>query len=976
MRLITLGQLTLEGLSDFNRHKPLLLLSFLALEGAKSRRYLAELFYFDTKDPLNSLSRALSHLRNAHPKLIATDENKVWTPVPCDAKALTNTLDKRQFEEALALYKGPFLEGLSLSLNTELEEWLYITRETLAGRMRETQLRLGELAAKKKWFDDAASHAEQAYKLAGAPELEPENFRRVYSLLVVGGHPRASHIREEAKGFGIDLLLSQQQARALFLKSPKDSETQHNLPSHSTSFVGRETELGVLQEQLTNPNCRLLTILGPGGIGKSRLVTELATKLLESSLFPEGIFFVALDALRKAEDVPTSIADALGLELAGQEDTLAQLKSYLASKQVLLVLDNIEHLLDATPLLTELLEVCPKLRFLLTSREKLRLEEEWVFFLDGLPLPTATADDGSWQAAVLQLFVDRAKRARLSFALTPEELPYVLSICKLVDGSPLGIELAAAWVKMLSPADIAQEIRQSLSFLESSTRNSSKRHQSIQAAFESSWQRLNKNEQAVLRKLSVFRGGFRKDAATDIADASLPILSSLIDKSLLRVTTSGRYDRHALLFQYSQEKLQDMPDEQMLMQSRHAAYFHSYLKTCEQSLQGPLAKEAMDGIEEDLENIRLAWSLSIDKQDNDALLHSSTALKFYFDRRAYFQEGVALFEQGISALDKTNPDHRKILGVLLLNQAWLVQRQGKTQEAERLTKESLYLLRQFKDHKRITEGLVTLGALSWQTSDYLTAKRYWQEALELAQQQKDAARMARLADLLGIIEERLGNLDNARNYHETSLAQFETLGNQAAMVTVYNNLGTLEVNANNLSAAHSLLEKGLALAQNLGLMQDQPYLLNNLAKVALKSEDAMQALQLSQKALDLARTTGDKAYEAKILDTLGNSELKQSNFLKAHQHFKDSLVIASSLKSKATILQVFLSLSQLYQKQNQIKKALLVLEPILHDSASPKDIKQQAQERFSSLDGATLERDSQSKLSLAQSLEAILKQEL
>jgi predicted ATPase len=284
----------------------------------------------------------------------------------------------------------------------------------------------------------------------------------------------------------------------------------------------------------------LLTLTGLGGIGKTRLAVEAASA--NQKLFPDGVTFVPLAALTSPTFIVTAIIEALGLTLAGPQDPKKQLLNALRYQQ-LLVLDNAEHLLDEAGLFRELLEYAPRLKLLVTSTERLNLQGEWVFEIQGLPIPPDTSSEsGTIQPVALSF-----SASSIGFSLRPQDQPWIIRICRMVEGMPLGIELAAAWISMLTCQEISQEIENSLDFLSASMRDLPKRHRSMRMVFDYSWQMLTPEEQKVLCKLSVFRGGFQRQAAEQVAGSTLSILSTLVNRSLLRRTTSGRYDLHEVV---------------------------------------------------------------------------------------------------------------------------------------------------------------------------------------------------------------------------------------------------------------------------------------------------------------------------------------------------------------------------------------------------------------------------------------------
>ncbi|MCB0180454.1 MAG: AAA family ATPase, partial [Anaerolineae bacterium] len=307
----------------------------------------------------------------------------------------------------------------------------------------------------------------------------------------------------------------------------------HNLPRQPTSFIGRRTEITRLRERLTDPDCRLLTVVGPGGIGKTRLAIEAAAAVTPN--FAHGVYFAPLQGIYSGDYLVSAIAEAVNFSLSGHLEPLAQVLNYLSDKMMLLLLDNFEQLVaqGGPAIVMELLAAAPQIKLMVTSREVINLREEWLYPVRGLPVPPTDQPDGSDADDAVQLFVARARQVQPDFS-ADDEREAVLQICRLVEGIPLAVELAASWTKTLSCPAIAAEIQRSLDFLVTPLRNVSDRHRSMAAVFDTSWQLLSENEQHVFKRLSVFRGGFQRAAAEPVAGATLATLAALVDKSLLR----------------------------------------------------------------------------------------------------------------------------------------------------------------------------------------------------------------------------------------------------------------------------------------------------------------------------------------------------------------------------------------------------------------------------------------------------------
>ncbi|MBL8130670.1 MAG: protein kinase, partial [Anaerolineae bacterium] len=404
--------------------------------------------------------------------------------------------------------------------------------------------------------------------------------------------------------------------------TPHTSLIRSNLPPQTTAFVGREQEIEVLLRLLGEPETRLVTLLAPGGMGKTRLALEVAARIVQASAnhstsralrFPDGASFVELAPLDDASLIVPAVADAVGCSFqADGRSPTDQLLDFLSEKRMLLVLDNFEHILDGALLVGDLLRRAPKMRFIATSRVRLNLQEESLFRIEGLTFPEWDTPEDALEYAAVKLFMQGARRALPGFTLTADDLPFVSQICRLVEGMPLGLLLAAAWLDNLTLAEIAQEIRRGLDILATEARNVPERQRSMRAVFDYSWNLLQEDERLILMQLSVFRGGWTREAAQEVAGASLRHLTTLVSKSLVRRdAASGRYAMHELLRQYLEARLTSDAEAERDARVRHAAYFGAWLIARQASLNGAQAKAALNLIQADMENIIPAFQWTV-----------------------------------------------------------------------------------------------------------------------------------------------------------------------------------------------------------------------------------------------------------------------------------------------------------------------------------------------------------------------------
>ena len=396
-----------------------------------------------------------------------------------------------------------------------------------------------------------------------------------------------------------------------------------NLPLPRTSFVGRASELEAIDRLLEDPGCRLLTLVGPGGAGKTRLALEAAARRVDR--YPHGVHFVPLASVASPDFLAPALAESIQFAVDGAHSGFSaqeQLLDYLSERSTLLVLDNFEHLVEGSGLLSEVIERAPHVELLTTSRERLNVQSEWVFDVEGLGL----AENGNGSASAVRLFVERAKQVAPGFALDDAGYSQALRICRLVDGMPLGIELAASWVSVLSCAEIADEIEGNIDFLATSMRDVPERHRSLRAAIDQSWRLLTDEQRSAFSRLSVFRGSFDRSAAVAVTGADLRLLSELVAKSLLRRPDFGRFELHELLRQYAAEQLRLSPGEEADARERHARHYAAMLLERQAALMGPELAVARDELRGELDNLRAAAEWILAEDDEHAALRGARSL--------------------------------------------------------------------------------------------------------------------------------------------------------------------------------------------------------------------------------------------------------------------------------------------------------------------------------------------------------------
>ena len=700
-------------------------------------------------------------------------------------------------------------------------------------------------------------------------------------------------------------------------------------------------ELADIAHLLAQPECRLLTLTGPGGIGKTRLALEAAREL--EGGFRDGAHFVELESLSASTSVVPSVASALGLELS-EKDPLSGLLRQLKDKQLLLVLDNYEHLLEGAALASDLFRACPHLKVLATSRERLNLEEERLLPIGGLAVPEERVGLGEALAYdAVQLFVQQARRVSPHFEVDEAALSHVLQICRLVEGHPLGLELAAVWVRALPVADLAREVGESLDLLSSDSRNANDRHKSIRAAFEHSWRLLSLREQDALARLSVIQGGFTREAASYVADAPMAVLAALVDKSLLRLAPSGRYHRHPLIHQYTQEKLTDQAVAHDT-QRRHAAY---YLETMRKfTTSGQQHLRASSDIEDDFENTAtaLAWSTDHKPESLKPLSHLPFELAVRIGR---LHRAKALLSEATEALKVRGAAHDAVRGCLMIEQAFIHFWLGELIQALSLGREGLTLLPRKKDLGELNTAWIAFIQLLQAASmrgEWLEAKAYTEEALALAQQH---TKHVPSKDVIGItlgvsaeVELSVGNYTEAEARAWEAVQLLQECGQPHIKRDAQVTLSKLLLRIGKPREALSELQKLLVLGREL--REEKHSIANTLISIALAFLDlqnhaqaktyAEEALQLfKQMDLEHSLATGaiDPGGASELLTDIGRAFARLGDLEKAEGFFYKGLSIVRQCESIRSQLYSLVSFAGFQTKRGQAQRAAEILYFVL-----------------------------------------------
>ena len=639
----------------------------------------------------------------------------------------------------------------------------------------------------------------------------------------------------------------------------------YDLPIQPTSFVGRADELAEIIGLLDNPDCCLVTLVGAGGIGKTRLAVEVGTNLgqrkelaLEAAFVPSAVYFVPLQPINSPELILTALAESVGLQFYAGGDPRDQLIDYLRPKTLLLILDNFEHLLQGVDLIADLLANAPTLKLLVTSRESLNLREEWLYPVGGMRLPEQgdLGDVGSYSA--IQLFMQSARRVRPDFSLSAEQQA-VLNICRLVEGMPLALEMTAAWLRRLPADEIVQQLEHGLDILESPARNVPERHRSIRAVFEHSWNLLTETEQNVFLKLSVFRGGFRREAAEAVAGATLGILSTLVDKSLIAIDADGRYSLHELLRQYAEERLGQVSEAIQQTQAAHAAYYMDFLTARADAIMRYASLVANEEIAAELKNVRSAldWVLE-HKLVNRYKVSLYILMQFYFFR-CLFEEGEEVSRR-ILEMARAGRSY-VLLSRMLMAHGWFVELRAQDYpRALSLLEEGMEI--GCRLHPMLCmNGLLRLSDVSVQMGEYKKAEQLAQESLDLALQDSRLREMLTfIYAQLGYVKYLLGDYYAAKDLLHEAIRIAEEYDSPTGVADGKNNLGEIKLALQMYLDAKQIFAENVAYSREKGYLKGVVLALIGAADAARALDELSDARQHLSEALTTAVKSNQVPY--------------------------------------------------------------------------------------------------------------------
>jgi DNA-binding SARP family transcriptional activator/predicted ATPase len=945
VRLLGTLQITLEGTpaTGFQSNKERALLAYLSEESQQphTREKLAGLLWPELTESAarNNLRRALSNLRrtigdrvqDGEPFLLVTHRTirlnsaaDTWI----DTQAFSSLLASPRhpppprLEQAIDLYHGGFLEGFFLSDSPAFEEWSVMCRERYQRLMRETLHLLVEqyqaqgdheralqlawrLVDLEPWWEEAHQQLILLLALSGRRSEALAQYLRCRRLLAeeldVAPSPETTDLYEQIRDGKLATSAPSPQHRLA---------PTHNLPLSSGPFVGREADMAQIKNCLQDPACRLLTLVGAGGMGKTRLALEAVRdwmhQLQEDG--PEGVTLVPLAPVQTAEAIAPAIAQAAGFPLSPGREPGEQLLETLRPKRWLLILDSFEHLLDGAGFVAEILRSAPHVKILVTSRARLNLRGEYCFPVAGIEYPQQIPEDAQKARtfAAVELFLQTVHQVQPTFEPADTDLAEIARICRLVEGMPLGILLAAAWSGMIGPSDIAAEIDKGLDFLEADWPDMPERQRSLRAVFDRSWRLLSEREREVFQTLSVFAGGFTREAAQQVSGASLPELKRLVDRSLLQVTSSGRYAMHDLLRQYASGKLDSRPNLGIAAGDRHCAYYTAALEGWEADLFGYQQQEALLEMEADIDNLRAAWTWALEHGQAERLGRVMWGLvQFYWisgryrEAEATFSATAAAVAAAVDAVTPSTADKATYLRVWVQALAWqssFLRAMGQRDTARKLQDRCLKILNDpalSGQETRLERAILSwcMGATACM-ADYALGRQLFDDSHALFRELGHQWGMAWTLNSSGSMSRFLGEYRDATRRFEEGLAICRTLGNHSGIAGSLSRLAGIACVEGRFEEAERLAREGVATALEGGIRSEWAYALLVLGDALEKIANFPEALAVSQQSLDLYCEMGQHTYVTEAHNALGSIDMHRGRYKEARDHAQTSLELA------------------------------------------------------------------------------------
>jgi predicted ATPase/DNA-binding SARP family transcriptional activator len=967
LEIRTLGGLSLKvnsrALENLGSRKAEALLVYLAVEGGRhNRSILASLLWPDStaENTLTSMRVALSLLRKNLGGYMDLSRDtlgiKQDARVYLDASDLKAKVASGQMEKAMEIYKGDFLQGFHIRDSLEFEDWRRWEQEHLRRLVvRALHARISNAFE----FGDRKKGQALVYQLLELDPLDELAHQQCMLLLAMDGmrahalsqYEKCRHIMQTELG-----VEPSKETQELFQKISAEKPLtaqqpqlpKHNLPSAQTSFVGRQKELRRIRELIADPACRLLTLVGPGGIGKTRLALQAAAEVRTS--FSDGVYFVPLESIDSPDYLISAIAGAIQLNIDSLHTTLAhkyQLFEYLRNRSILLVLDCFEHLILAAGLVSQLLGAAHRVKILVTSRQRLDLEGEWTFSVEGLPVSQEYSGTSCDDSSAVRLFTDRARQANTGFQLSEVDRGCAIRICQLVEGMPLGIELAATWIPLISIQEISEEMEKNLDFLASSRQDMPEKHRSLRAAFDSSWSLLEEEQRITFCKLSGFCGGFDRRAALQVAGASLRDLSILLDKSLLGRSETGRFFMHKQLQQYAAEKLAGWLNAYDEVHDQHCRYYADFLSQREPDLMGAKMITARQEIRQEIENLRSAVNWAILYWEAKAARKVLTGFQTFYAVQGWHEGKDAFREIALARRNRllvTNNPNVLMDPIYLsahIYQAFWHSHLGEIDESELISRECLEPLRECGLLGELSECVHNLGINASFRGEYQFARQLLEEAVLLGRESQHVLWPTYLL-WLGYVNFQLGEYKQGMMSFQKCYDLFSSRGSQWGTGYALSKMGLAADGLGEHDQAMQYHREVITLFEENGDLAGKGFALSRMSMSAYFLREYPQAVEFGKAGYKVFQEIGHRWGMSTSLCRLGFAYLGLADTGKARDHFITALEQSRQNHMTPLSLYALAGLACTMAQEGETEKATGLFQYVLRHHQTPYIYVQQA----------------------------------
>jgi DNA-binding SARP family transcriptional activator/predicted ATPase len=914
---------TLDGkpVSGYNSNKVRALLAYLAVETGRPHRRetLATMLWPDSSERYarTNLRNALANLRKV---LHDDDPDEPFILVTRDAlqfnrasnthndvsefNSLMNSehLTVQQLQHAVDLYQGSFLQGFTIKDSLAFDDWTFIMQERLHRKAISALQALSKHYEQQGDYDQACEFARRQVEIESWNE---ETHRNLMRLLAISGQRGAALKQYDICRQMLDTELGVTPSRETteLFEQIRDgrlnvvavrkasepavpSKSRHNLPVQLTPFLGRAPEMTAIAGLLQDTACRLLTLIGPGGCGKTRLAIETGIESVDR--YRHGVYWISLAPIQSTNAIISTLANALDITFQPAINPRQQICNYLRNKHMLLIFDNFEHLLlpsidhtgskeeDAVDLILDILTSAPDVQIIVTSRTVLNIQGEVLYAVTGLEVPESTlasTDDigltvDTSQYTALQLFEISARRISFDFTLSAENLLDVVRICRLVDGMPLGILMAAGWVRILTPAEIAKQILNSLDFLTSDIRDLPKRQRSMRSVLNQSWKLLSTREREIMLAISVFKGPTSRTAIQAVTGATLWELSSLKNKSLLTIDENGYYEVHELVRHYAGEKLAQLHAIDAAVRNRYSTYYTTALTQWAEEIRGPEQETALWDMSRELENIYQVWVWNLDHGIYHKLYKVTSGLIYFFMYYGRLSDGLQWYRLAVERIEgfinyqkidmyvRCNPADVRVYALILahyvLADYWMNGRSDRTSQyivKGRLLLDKLKAAGHDIRQDKVDFVFSTVDACEGPILDMLM------QSLDTCQTLRNRWGIAQALHELGWVYWTIGDFQKSEQMFQQGLIIARDLGTPRLIVAFLKSLAYMAWESGRYTLTRQLCEEELTKRQALSKHTGMVSMFESMAHITLHQGNLVKAVDYANACISMSKET-------------------------------------------------------------------------------------------------------------------------